>query len=71
MKAKEYNIKKRIEQYVEQEKELLEKLQLKKVIVITFPFHTKVPLLGKLALKLLKMTGSKVDISFIDNKKKK
>ena len=57
----------RVDAYIADEKKLLEKYGIKKRIVVTFPRHLrKPPLLGKLAVRLLRTTRAKIDAQFLD-----
>lgn len=65
-KKLEPNFRERVSYYIDDEKKLLEKYGLLKHIVVLFPQHRKPPLLGKLAVKLLRWSGGAVDAQFID-----
>lgn len=55
--------------FLEGECKLLQKLGIDKRIIVTFPTHRRVPLLGRLALVLLKWSRGVLDLQFILTRK--
>ena len=53
-----------IKKLVKDETALYEKEGVRKRVVITFPTHDKVPLLGKVALWFLKKSKARLDYQF-------
>lgn len=61
------DLRDKLEEYFETEKKLLEKLQLKKRMVITFKNRKKVPFLSNIAIKIMRKQGGILDTEFSDN----
>jgi hypothetical protein len=61
------DLRDKLEEYFETEKKLLEKLQLKKRMVITFKNRKKVPFLSSIAIKIMRKQGGILDTEFSDN----
>lgn len=61
------DLKDKLQKYFDAEKNLLEKLQLKKRMIITFKNHTKVPFLSRIAIKIMRKQGGILDTEFSDN----
>lgn len=65
-KVEPMSLQKKMVKYLEEDNKLMEKYNLQKRIVVLFPLHKKkiAPLLGRLALKLLKFSKGYPDIHF-------
>lgn len=59
------SIQERAQQYIEDDKKLMRKYSLTKKVVVMFPRHAKVPILGRLALRLFKWSKGVIDLQFI------
>lgn len=57
-------LKKSAEAYIADEQKLLKRHGLSRRIVVTFPFHVRVPMTGALAVKLLKWSRAVIDTEF-------
>lgn len=56
--------------YMAEEAKLLKKFGLKKSLIVTFPNKAKVPMLGKVGMKAVRMAGGILDTMFSEEKKK-
>lgn len=69
-KALQPTLEQKVKSYLEKEAKLVEQLGLKRRLVLDFPRHKKVPLLGRIAGRLLMWSGGHPDIRFTEAPKK-
>lgn len=63
------NINEKMKSYLAENGKLLEKYKMSMRLVINFPTKKSIPLLSKLAMKVVNLQGGILDIQFIDDKK--
>lgn len=61
-------LKERALAYIEGEKQLLDKLNIAKKIVVVFPNKKKTPFFGAVGIWLIKVSGGIIDLHLIDKK---
>lgn len=57
-------MKEKILKYIKEEQQLLKRLKLDKRFTIRFPNKTKIPLLSRICVKILRSQGGIIDIEF-------
>jgi hypothetical protein len=65
---KEKTIQERAEAFVKEENSLIEKYNLDRQILFTFPGKKKVPFFGKVSVRFLKWSGGIIEFQFNDKK---
>ncbi len=53
-------------EYMDEDGQLLKRLKITKSLFISFPHKNKVPFWARMAIKVLRATGGKLDVKFTD-----